>query len=115
MKRLNPVLVPGMLLLAGCDLQKQSTSDKPSVQSGSQAASAAPKAETMDNRRFSPLPESPGAPIIKGVPRSYLALDTWSGTLCKTWRWNVESSELNALAECLDYADPLPGTSRAKQ
>jgi hypothetical protein len=43
-------------------------------------------------QRFLPLPETPGAgAFLWGVPRAFLALDTLTGELCKTWDWKGET------------------------
>ena len=53
---------------------------------------------TTDFQRFVPIATT--TPSFEGVQPGNLALDTKTGTLCKTWDWNLASSSLNGLAEC---------------
>jgi len=53
---------------------------------------------TTDFQRFVPIPTV--TPLFEGVQAGNLALDTKTGSLCKTWGWNLVSSALNGLPEC---------------
>jgi len=53
---------------------------------------------TTDFQRFVPITTT--TPLFEGVQPGNLALDTKTGSLCKTWGWNLASSALNGLPEC---------------
>ena len=96
------VLIAAVLFLTSCDKMQ------PVEAKASLAAAVHEMPPTHDYQRFIPISQEGRGefPLIKLVPVSYLALDTATGMLCKTWDWNVPGSELNGLDACLTLALP---------
>jgi hypothetical protein len=62
-----------------------------------------------DFQRFVPV-AAPGV-----IPNSYIALDTVTGTLCKTWNWDVRASPINGQQTCVSLAsEGDPGQNKVK-
>jgi hypothetical protein len=77
------IIVASSVAISSCGLTKDSR---------------ATEAATTDFQRFVPIPTV--TPLFEGVQPGNLALDTKTGSLCKTWGWNLASSALNGLPEC---------------
>jgi hypothetical protein len=98
------VLFLFVVILNGCgELTKSPPDKKQAVASVpvQQQGKKDPNSEQIG--RFVPLPEYPGNPLITGVPRPYVALDTSTGRLCKTWDWNIPGSGLNNIENCIEF------------
>ena len=68
-------------LLCACD-REQTKNLTPTL------SKSEPKASQKTGQRFLPIPEAAGSPIIYMVPRPFLALDTITGQLCRTWDYS---------------------------
>ena len=73
--------------MASSSCQERTEEKKSSTTTPTEAATTStpspPKPRPV--QRFVPLPEFAGMPLLYGVPRPFLALDTASGKLCRTW------------------------------
>lgn len=74
-------LLPTLCVLSACDVPRTTTKENPPAQKIEPAQAKPPRSV----QRFVPLPEAPGSPIVYTVPRVFLALDTMTGQLCRTW------------------------------
>lgn len=68
-----------LIIVAGCDVQRPEKSQGPGPPAGQYF------------QRFVPVPETGTIGLLYGVPRPFVALDTVTGKLCRTWNFSWPS------------------------
>jgi len=105
--------------IASSSCQERTEEKKSSAVAPIEAANTSiPSPPPRPVQRFVPLPEFAGMPLVYGVPRPFLALDTASGKLCRTWdfTWPNPSEmqrSIQDLPECetLSFEDSTANSS----
>src|SRR5260370_40116162 len=99
MKRQPVLCVPLILCLMGCDELTPKAKDQPNAEQVA-VTPKQPASTPIEEKRFVfPMKSSP-------FPESSVALDTTSGTLCKTYPWRDSSQLPKGLPLCSDLAAP---------
>lgn len=89
MRLVKRILIPTLLLLSACEAPQATTKEKAATPSANpEPPKPAAAKQPMPVQRFIPI--SSNVTIVYGVPSPFLALDTMTGILCKTWDFSWE-------------------------